>query len=80
MHQVQRSADGEAFRKKGDCSAGAEVGMTVSVVARQHRVAASQLFLWCKQYREGSLTAVAAGEQVVPASELASAMKQIKEL
>ena len=54
--------------------------MTVSLVARQHGVAASQLCLWRKQYQEGSLTAVAAGEQVVPASELASAMKQIKEL
>jgi transposase len=54
--------------------------MTVSLVARQHGVAASQLFLWRKQYQEGSLTAVAAGEQVVPASELAAAMKQIKEL
>lgn len=53
-----------------------EPGMTVSLVARQHGVAASQLFLWRKQYQEGSLTAVA----VVPASELASAMKQIKEL
>ena len=52
----------------------------VSLVARQHGVAASQLFLWRKQYQEGSLTAVAAGEQVVPASELAAAMKQIKEL
>ncbi|WP_117057228.1 IS3 family transposase, partial [Klebsiella pneumoniae] len=50
-----------------------EPGMTVSLVARQHGVAASQLFLWSKQYQEGSLTAVAAGEQVVPASELASA-------
>lgn len=29
---------------------------------------------------EGSLTAVAAGEDVVPASELAAAIKQIKEL
>ena len=57
-----------------------EPGMTVSLVARQHSVAASQLFLWRKQYQEGSLTAVAAGEQVVPASELAAAMKQIKEL
>ncbi|MBJ2423522.1 IS3 family transposase [Salmonella enterica subsp. enterica serovar Derby] len=57
-----------------------EAGMTVSLVARQHGVAASQLFLWRKQYQEGSLTAVAAGEQVVPASELAAAMKQIKEL
>ncbi len=53
-----------------------EPGMTVSLVARQHGVAASQLFLWRKQYQEGSLTAVAAGEQVVPASELAAAMKQ----
>ncbi|EIH97562.1 insertion sequence 2 OrfA protein [Escherichia coli 96.154] len=33
-----------------------------------------------KQYLEGSLTAVAAGEDVVPASELAAAIKQIKEL
>ncbi|MDW4838911.1 IS3 family transposase [Escherichia coli] len=57
-----------------------EPGMTVSLVARQHGVAASQLFLWRKQYQEGSLSAVAAGEQVVPASELAAAMKQIKEL
>ncbi|EHZ8222319.1 IS3 family transposase [Escherichia coli] len=57
-----------------------EPGMTVSLVARQHGVAASPLFLWRKQYQEGSLTAVAAGEQVVPASELAAAMKQIKEL
>ncbi len=55
-------------------------GMTVSLVARQHGVAASQLFLWRKQYQEGSLTAVAAGEQVVPASELAATMKQIKEV
>ena len=54
--------------------------MTVLLVARQHSVAASQLFLWRKQYQEGSLTAVAVGEQVIPASEQASAMKQIKEL
>lgn len=33
-----------------------------------------------KQYQEGSLTAVAAGEDVVPASELAAAITQIKEL
>ncbi len=29
-----------------------EPGMTVSLVARQHGVAASQLFLWRKQYRQ----------------------------
>ncbi len=47
---------------------------------RQHGVAPSLLFKWKTQYQEGSLTAVAAVEQVVPPSELASAMKQIKEL
>ncbi|OCD41982.1 IS2 repressor TnpA [Shigella sonnei] len=57
-----------------------EPGMTVSLVARQHGVAASQLFLWRKQYQEGSLTAVAAGDQVVTASELPAAIKQITEL
>ncbi len=56
-----------------------EPGMTVSLVARQHGVAASQLFLWRKQYRK-EVYAVAAGEQVVPASELAAAKKQITEL
>lgn len=29
-----------------------EPGMTVSLVARQHGVAASQLFLWRKQYQQ----------------------------
>ncbi|MEY7423837.1 transposase, partial [Klebsiella pneumoniae] len=37
-----------------------EPGMTVSLVARQHGVAASQLFLWRKQYQEGSLTGTVA--------------------
>lgn len=54
--------------------------MSVSLVARQHVVATSQLFLWRELDRVVSLTAVAAGEQVAPAPELASAMRQIKEL
>ncbi len=33
-----------------------------------------------KQYLEGGLTAVIVGEDVVPASERAAAIKQIKEL
>ncbi|QEH86054.1 IS3 family transposase [Escherichia coli] len=57
-----------------------EPGMTVSHVVHLHGIQPSLLFKWKKQYQEGSLTAVAAGEQVVPASELAAAMKQIKEL
>ncbi len=59
-----------------------EPGMTVSHVARLHGVNANQIFKWRKQYEEGSLAAVAvaAGEEVVPASELAAANKQIREL
>ena len=57
-----------------------EPGMSVSLVARQHGVAASQLFNWRKLEREGALTAVSAGESVVPASELAAARAQIAQL
>lgn len=54
--------------------------MTVYHVARLHGIQPSLLFKWKKQYQEGSLTAVAAGEDVVPASELAAAIKQINQL
>ena len=55
-------------------------GQSVSVVARQNGVNANQLFQWRKLYQSGSLSAVGAGESVVPASELADALKQIREL
>ncbi len=57
-----------------------EPGMTVSHVARLHGIQPSLLFKWKKQYQEGSLTAVAAGKDVVPASKLAVAIKQINQL
>ncbi len=57
-----------------------EPGMSVSLVARQNGVAASLLFNWRKLDRAGSLTAVTAGESVVPASELANARAQIAQL
>ncbi len=57
-----------------------EPGMAVSHVARLHGIQPSLLFKWKKQYQEGSLSAVATGEGVVPASELAADIKQIKEL
>jgi len=57
-----------------------EPGATVSGVARRHQVNANQVFAWRKLYQDGSLSAVSAGEQVVPASELTEAMKQIREL
>ncbi|SFV17981.1 transposase [Pseudoduganella namucuonensis] len=57
-----------------------EAGMSVSLVARKHDVSASQLFNWRKLEREGALTAVQAGESVVPASELAAARAEIAQL
>lgn len=56
-----------------------EPGATVSGVARRHQVNANQVFAWRKLYQDGSLSAVSAGEQVVPASDLAEAMEQIRE-
>ena len=57
-----------------------EPGKTVSMVARLHGVNPNQLFHWRKLYQDGSLSAVSAGEEVVPASELSDALKQIREL
>ncbi len=57
-----------------------EPGATVSGVARRHQINANQVFAWRKLYQDGSLSAVSAGEQVVPASDLSEAMKQIREL
>ncbi len=57
-----------------------EAGMTVSLVARQCGVSASLLFQWRKLERQGALTAVSAGESVVPASELAAARAEIAKL
>ena len=43
-------------------------------------VSASLLFQWRKLERQGALTAVQAGEAVVPASELAAARAEISKL
>ncbi len=43
--------------------------MTAFHVARLHGIQPSMLFKWKTQYLEGSLTAVAAGEDIVPYSD-----------
>jgi len=57
-----------------------EPGMTVSLVARRRRINPNQLFHWRKLERIGALTAVAAGETVVPAAELEAARRHMREL
>ena len=57
-----------------------EPGTSVSYVARRNGVAPNQLFRWRRLHRDGALTSVGSGEQVVPATERAQAQKQIREL
>lgn len=57
-----------------------QAGKTVSLVAREAGITASQLFQWRKAYTDGSLIAVGANEPVVPASEMKEALKRIKQL
>lgn len=54
-------------------------GMNISLVARLHGIQPILLFRWKKQYLT-TVTIVAAGEDVVPASELVAALKQVREI
>jgi transposase len=58
-----------------------EPGNTVSMVARERGINPSQLFQWKRLYQEGVLSdASSAHGLVVPASEMAAAMKKIHQL
>jgi transposase len=55
-------------------------GMSVSLVARRHGVAPNMVFNWRRLYAEGALSAVGAGEEVVPASDFKALQQQVREL
>lgn len=57
-----------------------EAEATVSIVARRHGIQPNQLFAWRKLASQGALTATAAEEEVVPASEYRALQSQVKEL
>ena len=57
-----------------------EADATVSIIARRHGIQPNQLFAWCKLASQGALTATAAEEEVVPASEYRALQNQVKEL
>jgi transposase-like protein len=54
--------------------------MSASLVARREGVSACLLYQWRKLERGGALTAVSAGESVLPASWLAAARAEIAKL
>src|SRR5690242_12347627 len=55
-------------------------GMSVSLVARQHGIQPNQLFTWRRLHAAGALSAVGAGEEVVPASDYRALQQQVREL
>lgn len=55
-----------------------EPDATVSIVARRHGIQPNQLFAWRKLASQGALTATAAEEEVVPASEYRALQNQVK--
>ena len=57
-----------------------EPDATVSIVARRYGIQPNQLFTWRKLATRGALTATAAEEDVVPASEYRALHNQVKEL
>lgn len=57
-----------------------EAGKMVSTMERRHGVNPNLLFHWRKLHQDGILSAVSAGKEVVPPSELSGALKQFREL
>jgi transposase len=55
-------------------------GNSMSAVARKYGIHPNQLFHWRKLMREGALVAIAADENVVPASEVKQLKSQIRDL
>jgi transposase len=77
---VQRRRRFSAEEKQRLVQETLQPGMTISLVARQHKISPSLLFRWRKLSSEGALSAVGADEEVVPASEVKALHQQIREL
>lgn len=57
-----------------------EAGQSVSAVDRKYSISPSQLFYWIRIIEKGTLTAVGANEDVVPASEAKQLKAQMRQL
>ena len=77
---VQRRRRWSAAEKMRMVEESQEPGASGSLVSRRHGVNPNQLFTWRRLAAHGALTAAAAGEEVVPASEHRALQQQIREL
>jgi transposase len=77
---VQRRRHWSAQEKKAFVEEAEQPGMSMSAVARKYGVHPNQLFRWRRLVQEGAFTAVRAGEEVVPLSEVKELRAQVREL
>lgn len=77
---VQRRRRWSPAEKKAIVEEAESPGMSISAVARKYDLHPNQLFKWRRLLHEGALSAVKAGEGVVPASEAKELRTRIREL
>ena len=77
---VQRRRRWSANEKKTIVEETEQPGMSISAVASKYGMHPNQLFKWRRLMHEGALSAVDAGEAVVPISEAKELRSRIREL
>jgi transposase len=77
---VQRRRRWSAQDKQALVEEAEQAGMSISAVARKYGIHSNQLFRWRKLVQEGAFTAVRAGEEVVPLSEVKELRAPVREL
>jgi len=77
---VQRRRRWSPAEKKAIVEEAERPGMSISAVARTYDLHPNQLFKWRRLLHEGALSAVKAGEGVVPVSEAKELRFRIREL
>ena len=85
IHPIQPAKPGRRCRfsteqKLANLDEADQPGETLSGVARRHGLSPSLAFRWRQQREEGAFSAVAAGESVVPASEMKKLQTKVREL
>lgn len=77
---VQRRRRWTGQEKKRIVEEAEQPGMSISFVARKYGIHPNQLFSWRRLAHEGAYTAVRAGEEVVPLSEVKELRNEVREL
>lgn len=77
---VQRRRRWSPAEKKAIVEEAEQPGMSISSVARKYDLHPNQLFTWRRLMHEGALSAVKAGEDVIPVSEAKELRTRIREL